>query len=222
MFSARHQQQSKSAQLDIDRRVYPRYPSSLETSCQPIGSGTCWKAQVRDVSLGGIGLVLSRHFKPGTLLQMVLESDDQSRSVLARVVHARQQEDGSWLIGCSFSSELDNEDLQAFSAARVAPSPSESRTWVRFSCDVESQCQAVGSEEVWPVRIVNIAPGGVGLQAVQSFADGAFIDLELPGRRSSRIVRVRIVYRERITGGWFFGCEFSKQLTDDELATMVG
>jgi hypothetical protein len=49
--------------------VWERFQCSLQTSCQPIAArgdhDVTWSARVRDISVGGIGLVLGRRFEPG-------------------------------------------------------------------------------------------------------------------------------------------------------------
>ena len=44
-----------------DCRVYERYPCDLETACQPPAAradrSLRWSARIRDISLGGIGLI---------------------------------------------------------------------------------------------------------------------------------------------------------------------
>lgn len=73
-------------------------------------------ALVRDVSNGGIGLLLSCPLDPGTVLSINLSSwsAHQSFARSASVVYAMPQGDGSWRIGCTFDSPLGASDLNAF------------------------------------------------------------------------------------------------------------
>ncbi len=100
----------------------PRPPSrkslaALEASCHPIASARDdpWPAQVRDLSSGGIGLLIKRRFEPGTLLAVELQSlsQDFSRTLVARVIHAKSQGGGDWVIGCILASKLDDDELEA-------------------------------------------------------------------------------------------------------------
>jgi hypothetical protein len=105
--------------LRIERRAWIRYPTDRDTFCRP-GTGRkdrdlWWQAEVRNLSAGGIGLVLNRRFTPGTILSVELPSANQGPVILllARVVHATAQADGGWLIGCEFATRLRDDDLQA-------------------------------------------------------------------------------------------------------------
>jgi hypothetical protein len=101
-----------------ERRARVRYPSGLETYCQP-GMGQLesfwWTAKVRDISRTGLGLVVQRRFEPGTVLTAELQKaeDDFSCTLRLRVVHANPTEDGSWVLGCLLEDELSEEQLNA-------------------------------------------------------------------------------------------------------------
>lgn len=103
-----------------DRRTSPRYPCSLErvrcspgTGAAPSQAFTC-SGTVRDISAGGIGLVLGRRFVPGTILTVELTSanKDFSRRCPLRVAYANALEHDGWLIGCTFLSRLTVDELQ--------------------------------------------------------------------------------------------------------------
>ena len=75
-----------------------------------------WEASVRNVSSGGLRLVLARRFEPGAALAVELpgaDDDDSSSTLLARVVHVRPHHGGSWALGCSFVSPLSDEEIHA-------------------------------------------------------------------------------------------------------------
>jgi hypothetical protein len=66
----------------IDRRAHIRYAPAPETSCQVTagGNNSVWWASVLDIATGGIGLVVSRRFEPGTLLAIGVENKDREFS----------------------------------------------------------------------------------------------------------------------------------------------
>ncbi len=100
-----------------ERRVWVRYLCNLPTSCHPLltKDTECWSGRVQNLSRGGLNLVVSRRFEPGTLLQIELQGprDPEPRTVLARVVHARPCDANHWALGCSFPWELGEELLRA-------------------------------------------------------------------------------------------------------------
>jgi hypothetical protein len=99
-------------------RVRPRHSCDLEASCQPVAARSSddvhWPGTIRDLSTGGLGLVLKRRFEPGAGLAIELpaQKDRPEETLLARVRHATRLPDGSWLHGCKFISELSDDELQ--------------------------------------------------------------------------------------------------------------
>jgi hypothetical protein len=109
-----------SAASHRERRAYVRLASDLAATCRPAGraQSVSWPGKVRDISLGGVGLLMRHRFRPGTYLAVELrESTGQSlRTVLARVVHATAVSvDGNpcWLLGCAFDEPLSEEEFRA-------------------------------------------------------------------------------------------------------------
>ncbi len=101
-----------------DRRAHVRFSCELDSSCSPISAskGMQWTGKVRDVSRGGLGVVLSRRFELGTLLGVEIQEADGTTSgtLLARVVHVTPHSGGGWVIGCCFTSELGDDEVKAF------------------------------------------------------------------------------------------------------------
>jgi hypothetical protein len=103
-----------------DRRAAVRYPVSPDgfsndNSCRPITAQPteAWSAVVRDMSTGGLGLVVNRRFEPGTLLIVDVQDAEQtnSRSLLVRVVHVERDEENFWFLGCKFPTALTESEL---------------------------------------------------------------------------------------------------------------
>ena len=104
----------------IERRASVRYPCSedgfgIDNSCRPVGTkkSESWSASVRDLSTGGIGLVVNRRFEPATLLTVELHDSEEavSRMLLVRVVRVTQLDRTAWLLGCEFTSKMTETDL---------------------------------------------------------------------------------------------------------------
>jgi len=97
----------------MERRQKPRHPVKIEVYCQPItttkSTELWWRAEVREVSLEGIGLISSKRYEPATYICMEL----LDRRVPCRVAHARPHPNGGWVIGCAFLNDLTKDDLDA-------------------------------------------------------------------------------------------------------------
>lgn len=209
-----------------DRRAAMRFRMEASASCQPLqGDAVCGRAEVHDVSIYGIGLILGSPFPAGTILAVELENQEGRavRSVKARVVHVEEHGTGTWLVGCAFISELDEPQLRLFQAHRVKPTSPDFRRWVRFPCNVETVCYTCETApgERRPARIVNISAGGIGLLLPCQFSSGTLLHLELPAE-AARLALIRVVrVIEHTTGGWFHGCEFVDQLGAEELNDLL-
>jgi len=100
-----------------ERRSNQRYPFREAASCYALNAKRFERywAWIRDVSVSGVGMLLSRPLEPETLL--IIEAQSTSRRLLlpltARVVHSTKQTEGNWVIGCAFIRELNAEELQA-------------------------------------------------------------------------------------------------------------
>jgi hypothetical protein len=101
----------------IDRRAAERFPVNADTSCsflapvvEDFGS-----AKIRNISMDGIGLLVSRPVEPGTLLAVTLSNPARSftKTVLVRVAHATPQL-GSYLVGGTFATPLTYQELTTF------------------------------------------------------------------------------------------------------------
>jgi hypothetical protein len=70
-------------------------------------------ALVHDFSLRGIGLVCDRTFEPGTLLAVQLQSRNAGLSgiLTAKVKHLTDLANGKWLVGCSLSRSLTDDEV---------------------------------------------------------------------------------------------------------------
>ena len=121
-----------------DRRAYVRYAVGVGTSCMIHTSlfdsdhhiepdtTAVWPLVVKDVSAGGIGILLARRCEPGTELsiELVTESTNTTRSLPVKVVRVRRDTLGHWIHGCEFSKPLEEKELVAVleHLGRVDPS----------------------------------------------------------------------------------------------------
>jgi hypothetical protein len=99
-------------------RVHERQACALPTTCQPASVSESnemrWNATICDISQGGARLLMPRRFEKGTGLAIELPGDLERESaiVFVKVIHLRREDDGSWILGCKFVSELSEDELQ--------------------------------------------------------------------------------------------------------------
>ena len=96
------------------KRVSVRYKCGLATPGRVHLQGEEWqRAWVLNLSLHGVGLLLSRALDPGKQVVVYLGSGATGTAYefAARVCHATQQRDGEWVIGCEFMSHLTDDQL---------------------------------------------------------------------------------------------------------------
>lgn len=96
-----------------ERRTQARHVCDIEA---PYRLGDSFgTARLRDLSAGGVGLLLPRHVVPGGLLTVELRDRTHNswRLKLLRVVHAAPQGPGCWKVGSAFTRRLTDAELAA-------------------------------------------------------------------------------------------------------------
>jgi PilZ domain len=73
-----------------------------------------WPIRVLNISTHGIGIHAGDQLDEGTLLTIRLygRSDQPSAPRQARIVHATQQADGTWIAGAAFIEPIGDDELQ--------------------------------------------------------------------------------------------------------------
>jgi len=105
-----------------ERRAAVRYDCALPTRCtinlsvhpEVTDYRAQWDAQVCDLSVAGIGLILSRRFEPGSVLEVVLTSEDGATTLTRemRAVRVEKSEGRRWFISGPLSEKLTKEQLR--------------------------------------------------------------------------------------------------------------
>jgi hypothetical protein len=213
---------------DDDRRVWVRFPCDVEISCQPTKEAHRLSARVRDVSLGGMRLIAGYPFENGGLLSVELPgTEDGSRTtVLVYVVRVTSRANGEWDAGCTFATELSDEDLRLLGAERRKPAATDQRSWVRFPSEASVSYRRVRDleEQAQPAKILNISPSGAGVLTSEAVDAGTLLSLELgsPNGNSTFTIMASVT---RVTGKdgaeWVLGCSFIRELTDAELNALL-
>jgi hypothetical protein len=98
-----------------DLRQADRHTCEIQTTCQPPSAWAKdpWPATIRDICTGGLSLRLNRRFERGSGLAIELPTEDgTTTTVLARVAHVHAEPEGGWTLGCTFISELSDEEVK--------------------------------------------------------------------------------------------------------------
>jgi hypothetical protein len=95
------------------RRAWLRFRSEQDVACTKEETNTGWLGRVRDISSGGMALTSKQRFEPGTVLMVELETRaGWPRRLFVQVIHATQDREDRWIIGCAFASPLSEEELR--------------------------------------------------------------------------------------------------------------
>lgn len=218
-----------AASTDDDRRVWLRHPANLVTTYQ-VADGpaqTKLRARVQDISRGGINLLVDRRFDTGELLNVELpQQNGAALDVLACVVRVEEQ-GGDWSLGCVFSRQLSDEDLRGYGAKREKTHDADQRGWKRFPVELAATYRHVGCESEPPLQsaqVLNISASGIGLLVSEEFENGSLLDIELSplsGKKGRRILACIVHVSRRGGGEWALGCNFIRELSESDLASLV-
>ena len=71
------------------------------------------RACIVDLSVKGVGLLLTRYVESGQFLHIAMKSNDGVRTFefLAQVAHCDQTPHGEWIVGCELMVDFTAEDL---------------------------------------------------------------------------------------------------------------
>ncbi len=210
-----------------DRRIWVRHPADLETTLKSAHNGSADRlsARVRDISRGGVSLVVSRKFKVGELLSVELPKDGATHEVLACIVRCEKANDKEWSVGCTFSSELSDDELQGFGARRRPHDPADNRRWVRYECDVHATYELItAAGEKHPAQVLNISASGVGLVVSRHVEPGALLNVELQspeGKTLHTMLACVVHVNPRSNSQFALGCNFIRELSEEDLEQLI-
>jgi hypothetical protein len=98
-----------------DQRSRKRYRCVRSTMVRLLArpSFQSYQASVHDVSLREMGLIVERSFDPGTILAVLLQTKNAGISGIlsAQVRQAIAQSDGYWLLDCTLSRSLTDDEV---------------------------------------------------------------------------------------------------------------
>lgn len=213
-----------------ERRVWVRYVCDAPAMYQPAHkpSADALQAKVRNISRGGVSLHLDRSFDRGAILSIELQGPNSQVPVtlLACVVHIEQLADLEWVVGCSFVTELVDDELEPFGARRARPSEPDQRGWVRFACDMQATYRQVKASEraLSSAKVIDISAAGVGLLVNRQIEIGSLLNMELRGPKGQSFLKMLgcvVRVSQRGPEEWALGCNFIREISDRELNDLV-
>ncbi len=220
----------KTSRNPEDRRAHPRYPTEIRTVCRPVADGTELHAVIRNVSRSGVSLEMAADLTPGTMVRVdVPHAADSAHTVtlLACVMHVSPLAENSWACGCMFSLELDDDELAIFGGQKAQGAHGDQRAWIRHPVHGTAEYRVVpaeGEEQVLTAEVVDLSPCGVGLLLDRQLEPGSVLSLSLHRAKDkpSLAMLASIVYLTDCSDGkWAAGCNFIRELTHDELKSIV-
>lgn len=211
-----------------ERRLWGRFPCDVATTCKPtrnrVTDGVL--SRVKNVSMGGACVHLPVAFSLGDLFSLHLPGPkEESSDILACVVRCDRLDEATWVIGCTFASPLNAQDLRRFDAAGE-PSPSDRRGWERFPCQARATYQLVRAPEAnenHPATIVNISGGGLAIQPAQPLEVGELLSVDLfHGEEHVLTALASVVRTYQDESRLVAGCNFIRELGEENLARLLG
>ena len=211
-----------------DRRAHERQPANLETTCQLVNSQRpSFKVHVRDVSRGGINFLTDQEMPPGTLVRIDLPhpATGGQSIMLACVIHSKVLPRGGYSIGCAFSDELGDDQLQEFGGRREPAHGHDKRAWMRFPAQgvVHFTTLPPTAGGTRKAEIANISPTGIGLLLSEKIEPGVILDLMLETKSGTQfdILACLVYLGTRPEGGWIAGCHFIRELEEADMKLFI-
>jgi c-di-GMP-binding flagellar brake protein YcgR len=211
--------------MDVDRRLDVRRLTDRETTYRPADGGDSppLTARVRNISRGGVRLLLRQAVDSGTLLSIDFPAveDRPAYTMLATVLHVTAHGEGEWAAGCAFACQLSEADVQAFVTQRPPPEHPDLRAHPRIPYPTTTDYRIVSEieQDGEQARILDISPSGIGLVLTRPLEVGTLLTLKLSGVLN---ILASVARADAETNGeWKVGCTFNRELSDRELQTLI-
>ncbi len=102
--------------VQTERRQSTRHPfDGVVNVCPSVGgAGPRWRGHIRNLSRHGLKLWVERRFEKNTFLTIRMEDaeGDEMFSLFGQVVYVNAEPDGHWSVGCRFTKEMNERDLE--------------------------------------------------------------------------------------------------------------
>jgi hypothetical protein len=111
-------------------------------------------------------------------------------------------------------------------AQEATPPGSERRAWVRFPCDLDTECYSstAADQTRWWARLQDVSQGGLRLIVERRFEPGTILNItvEATGDETPPAMLARVVHVNAEPGGlWALGCRFARELSEKDLEFFV-
>ncbi|HQR08412.1 MAG TPA: PilZ domain-containing protein [Gemmatales bacterium] len=213
-----------------ERRNEARQVSTGTAMVEPAsGDGQRFSAQILEVSDNGMRIKVRNSFEEGSMVRIDLPCEQLGpvTTVLACVMHLRDEGDGLFSLGCQFCTELDDEDLDSLGVKReqIEKPEFDNRSFVRYPTRAQVLYRNLRSstEPVLPGTVLNASPTGIGLKVKESLMPGTLLDLTVQGERGQKLFEILacVVYRHLNRDSQYtVGCNFIRELSEVELNTL--
>jgi hypothetical protein len=214
---------------EFERRASQRTALAVTAQIEPVsGKGPRLMSQVIDVSAGGIRMAVPCRLEPGSTIRIDLpgRSLGPVTTVLACVVRTAPLKDGVWSVGCTFCSELNDEELQSLHIQREEPlRRKDMRQWIRQPTRARIQFRNLNTatETLFRAELVNASPSGVGLRVKIPLMPGSLLELIIQNPEGETLLTIVgcVVYRRpENRDEYLVGCNFVRELNEEELRAL--
>ena len=216
---------SATAATHDERRVWVRYPCDRHTQYasddEPPQS-----ARILDISRGGAKIVVGQDHEP------VRSSASNCRGRTARrrspalacVVHQKQADADEWVLGCSFSKELEEEHLHAFAGRRGRTARATQLAAFRRQLTASVQLTNSYDSTRWPAKVLNLSAGGLALVVERDIRNGTLLTADLCGANGYTLETILVCVVHITTeedGSRRLGCNFIRELDESDLRKLL-
>jgi hypothetical protein len=191
--------------------------------------GDLWLARVLNVSKDAINLVTNRPVETGASLRLELPAvaEGPGTRVLACVVRSRRTPKGRWIAECWLPMPLYPADLECLGVQEMDALEGDRRAWPRWPCQGKAFLRQAGSAESpeETAEITDLSFGGLRLAVATEPLDvGTGVQLGLS--RATPMPPLEILasvchVRRQPGGGWTIGCTFIRELSWQELLSVL-
>jgi hypothetical protein len=185
------------------------------------------QATLLSASKSALDLLTDRAFEPGARVELEFPAPANfGPRVLACVVRSLSRDDGKWAVECYLPLPLGPSELSWLGVRRGVPSKTDRRRFPRWPYQKTAFFRRVGEEGAkhYPAKVDDVSFGGARLLVAAPAPEvGASLELLLQRTPSPPLCMLAVVCHARVQpdGNWALGCSFVRELSWNELASVV-